>query len=142
MAGNFPHLIEQAVLDALFPTSGTKTIGSVTVTGPVKVRLMTANGTDNAAGTELATSGGYTAGGSAITMGASTNNGASNGSQVTTTASVSWSNMPAATIVGIEVWDASATPQRLAYGALSASKTTNSGDTFTLTAGQVTLTLD
>lgn len=62
--------MSKAVLDALYPNSGTTTIGTKTITGATKTRLMTANGSDSAAGTELSTSGGYTAGGTATTYSA------------------------------------------------------------------------
>lgn len=130
MANNLTRTAEDGLLTLLL--AGT----AFTVTTPIKVRLMTANGSDTAAGTELATSGGYTAGGSTITW-----NSVSAGASASA-ADVSWTNMPAATIVGIEIWDSTGTPKRLWYGALTASRTTASGDTFTLPAGQVTVSLN
>lgn len=104
---------------------------------PLTCRLMTANGTNTANGTELATSGGYTAGTGAPTVSFSA---ASGGSKASSTA-VTVTNMPATTIVGVELWDASGSPVRLWWGPLTASKTTNSGDTFTIASGSLTLAM-
>jgi hypothetical protein len=106
-------------------------------TAPMRCRLMTANGTATAAGTELATSGGYTSGTGApsVTFSAASAGSAASSSAVTVT------NMPAATIVGIELWDSAGTPVRKWFGALSSSKTTNAGDTFTIAIGSLTAAL-
>jgi hypothetical protein len=115
------------------------TASFVASTAPIKCRLMTANGSGTAAGTELATSGGYTSGTGAPSVtfaAASTSTGAAaSNSAVTVT------NMPAATIVGIELWDSAGTPVRKWWGPLTASKTTVSGDTFSIAAGSLTATL-
>lgn len=104
-------------------------------TTPLKVRLMTANGSDSAAGTELATGGGYTAGGANIVFTAASGGASENN------AAISWTNMPAATITGIEIWDSAGTPVRLWWGALSGgSKTVAAGDTFTFAAGAIDTT--
>lgn len=130
MADNLPDTVENALLDLL--CRGT----AYTVTTPIKARLMTANGTDSANGTELGTSGGYTAGGATITFGT----GAAAGS-ISNTAAVTWTNMPATTIVGVELWSSDGTPKRLWYGALTASKTLASGDTFEFAIGAIVCTL-
>lgn len=106
-------------------------------TGPLRCRLMTANGSATTAGTELATSGGYTSGTGAPTV---TFAAASAGSAASS-AAITVTNMPAATIVGIELWDSAGTPVRKWYGALSTSKTTNAGDTFSIAAGSITAAL-
>ncbi len=115
----------------------------VATTTPIRCRLMTANGSaTGGVGTELATSGGYTAGTTApaitYTTAASTTAG---GATIANTSQWQVTNMPAATIVGVELWDSNATARRLAWGALTATKTTNSGDTFTITAGALTVAL-
>jgi hypothetical protein len=132
MADNLPDAIENLVLEWLF-SARTATRPTNTT---LKLRLMTANGNDASAGTELGTSGGYTAGGATVVFGTAASAGS-----ISTTADVSWTNMPVATIVGVEIWDTAGTPLRLAYGPLSANKTTNSGDTFTVTTGNLTITL-
>jgi hypothetical protein len=92
--------------------------------------LTTVNGSDSAAGTEV-TGGSYARATVVFTTaasGATANN-----------ADLVFTNMPAATVVGVEVWENGGV--RLAYGTLSANKTTNSGDTFTITTGNLSLTL-
>ena len=101
-------------------------------TTPLKVALVTANGTDSAAGTEV-TGGSYARQNvtfTAAAAGATSNN-----------AAISYTNMPAVTVVGVEVWDSAATPVRLWHGALTANKTLNAGDTFTIATGDLDLTL-
>jgi hypothetical protein len=105
------------------------TAAFVATTTPVHLRQMTANGSASANGTELATSGGYTAGTGAPTI--TFTSGSSS-------APVSITNMPAATINGVEIWDSAATPKRKWWGALSTPKTTNAGDTLTYASGSVT----
>jgi hypothetical protein len=130
MADNLPDTVENALLDLLL--RGT----AYTVTAPVNARLMTANGSDSAAGTELGTSQGYTALGQAITFGTPASGGA-----ISNTAACTWTNMPASTIVGLEIWSTDGTPKRLWWGALSSSKTVASGDTFEFAIGDVDCTL-
>ena len=106
-------------------------------TTPIHCRLMTANGTNTTNGTELATSGGYTSGTGAPTV---TFAAASAGSKASN-AAVTVTNMPATTINGVELWDSSGTPKRLWWGPLTAAKTTNAGDTFTIASGSLTLAM-
>lgn len=113
--------------------------GGTALTAPTghKVLLMTANGSSTAGGTELATGGGYTAGtGQAITFAAAT---AATPSVSANSGSISFTNMPAATIVGIEIKDGSSV--RIEFGALTASKTTASGDTLTFAASAISSAL-
>jgi hypothetical protein len=124
---NQPHA--NNILDASIGTAA-----FTATTAPLRVRLMTANGTATAAGTELATSGGYTSGTGAPTV---TYAAASAGSAASNVA-VTVTNMPATTIVGVEEWDSAGTPVRKWYGPLTASKTTNAGDTFTIASGSLT----
>lgn len=113
------------------------TAAFVASTAPIRCRLMTANGSATAAGTELATSGGYTSGVGApsVTFAAAAAGANASNSAVTVT------NMPATTIVGVELWDSAGTPLRKWYGALTASKTTNAGDTFSIASGALTAAL-
>lgn len=116
-------------VDALLGTAA-----FVATTAPVRLRQMTTQGSPTANGTELATSGGYTAGTGAPSLtfaAASTSTGtAASSSAVTIT------NMPAATINAVEVWDSAGTPKRIAQGSITA-KTTNSGDTLSYAVGAV-----
>lgn len=90
-----------------------------------QVRLMTANGSATAAGTAV-TGGSYAA--QTVTFGAASAASASN------SAVLNFTGMPAATVVGVEVWSVGGTPRRIWWGALSASKTVNAGDTFQIAA--------
>lgn len=125
------------VLDAILAT----TVLTAS-TSPIRCRLMTTNGTVSTNGTELTTGGGYTA-----APGAANNNvtfaAAGTGSAASNVA-VTINNMPApagGSIVGVELWDSAGTPKRQAWGALTASKTVNAGDTFSIASGALTLAL-
>jgi hypothetical protein len=107
----------------------------VAPTGPIKVRLMringssTANGTEVSTGTGTGTGAGYTAGGVTITY-----NTAVDGYADLTT-SVTWTNLPAVTLTGVEVWDSAGTPRRWEWGVFSdGPRVLDSGDPFTLDA--------
>jgi len=104
---------------------------------PLKCRLMTAIGTATAAGTELGTSGSYVA---ATGLSPATMASAASGSAASSVA-LTQTNMPAATITAVELWDSAGTPLRKWYGALTANKTTNAGDTFTIASGSLTAAL-
>lgn len=129
MADNLTDVAESLVLNWLNPALGAPT----RPTSPLKLRLMTANGSDSAAGTEV-TGGSYAA--QSVTIGSS-----STGSSVTNSADVVYASMPACTVTGVEIWDSAGSPVRIWYGALSANKTVSSGDTFTITAGSLTLSM-
>lgn len=104
-------------------------------TSPVRIRLMTANGSATAAGTELTSGGSYVAGtGQSLTAALGT---ASAGS-VTTTSAVVFSNMPACTIVGIEIWDSTATPVRKWFGTIT-STVVAAGNTLQFNSGSITI---
>jgi len=107
----------------------------VATVGNLHSRLMTVNGTATVLGTELATAGSYVAvtGITPVTFAAASAGAVANSIALTQT------NMPASTIVGAELWDSSGTPHRLWFGALSASKTVNLGDTFTIAIGAMTI---
>lgn len=118
----------------------------VAPTGPMKVRLMTANGTSATAGTELATGAGsgtgagYTAGGQVVTLPA-----AAAGATAPTTV-VRWDNLASCTITGVEIWDSAGTPKRwqfapLVVGTTPTPKAVASGDSFEFAVGAFTETL-
>lgn len=108
-----------------------------TFTGPAKLRLCTGTvPTATVNGTELAASGGYSAGGLSLTAVLGT---VASGS-VTNTSALNFTNMPAATITAVEVWDSAGTPKRLWYGSIT-SKTTNSGDTLSFATSSITIAL-
>ena len=126
MADNLPDIIENQLLDALVGTS------SYSVTTPIKLALMTANGSDSAAGTEV-TGGSYAR--QTIAFDA-----ASSGS-IDNNAAISFTGMPACTVVGIEIYDSAGSAKRLAYGPLTASRTVTAGDTVQFASGAITLSL-
>ena len=101
-------------------------------TAPLQVALVTANGSDTAPGTEVA-GGSYAR--KNLTTAAAANGATSN------SADLVWTGMPAATVVGVEVWDSAGTPVRLWYGALAASRTVLAGDELRIPAGSLTFAL-
>lgn len=101
-------------------------------TSPLKLRLMTANGSATAAGTEV--SGGSYAS-QTITMGSSSAGSASN------TNAITFTNMPACTVVGVEIWDSAGTPVRLWWGAVTTSQTYAAGNNATVAIAAVSTTL-
>jgi hypothetical protein len=104
----------------------------VAPTAPVKVALVTATGTASAAGTEV-TGGSYAR--QTITFAAAA------GGSITSNVALTYTNMPACTVTGVDEWDSAGTPIRRWFGALSASKTVNAGDTFSIASGSYTKTL-
>jgi hypothetical protein len=126
VADNLPDTIENQLLDALVGTS------SYSVTTPIKLALMTANGSDSAAGTEV-TGGSYARQTIAFD--------AASGGSIDNNAAISFTDMPSCTVVGIEIYDSAGSAKRLAYGALTASRTVTSGDTVQFASGAITLSL-
>lgn len=102
---------------------------------PVMLRLMSANGSATAGGTEVANAGGSTYAAQSLTAALGTAAAAS----ITTTGVITFANMPAITTTGVEVWDSAGTPIRKWQGPLAASKTTALGDTLSFAAGALTL---
>ena len=126
MADNLPDTIENELLDALVGTS------TYSITGATKLRLMTANGSDASAGTEV-TGGSYVAQTIAFTT-------ASSGA-IENSGAISFTGMPAATVVGIEIYDSAGSPKRLLYGALTSPRTVTAGDTVQFASGAIDITL-
>lgn len=116
-----------AILDA---TSGESAYTAPTT--PIKVALNTAVGSATAAGTEV-TGGSYAR--QTITFSA-----AASGS-ITSNVTLTYTSMPACTVTSIDEWDSAATPVRRWWGALTASKTVNAGDTFSIASGAYTKSL-
>ena len=126
MADNLPDIIENELLDALVGTS------TYSITGATKLRLMTANGSDASAGTEV-TGGSYAAQTIAFTT-------ASSGA-ISNSGALSFTGMPACTVVGIEIYDSAGSPKRLLYGALTSPRTVTAGDTVQFASGAIDITL-
>jgi hypothetical protein len=105
---------------------------------PLMVRLMTANGSDSAAGTEV-----VNAGGSSYTPQSAAFSAASAGVPASNSADIVFNNMPAiggSGVVGVEIWDSAATPFRWWWGSAAVAKTTNLGDPLRILAGTLVLT--
>ncbi|MFF9279534.1 phage tail fiber protein [Streptomyces griseosporeus] len=126
MADNLTDVAENRGLDWL---TGNSPAAPVL---PLKVALVTANGSDSAPGTEVS-------GGSYARLNVAF--AAASGGATSNLADLVWTGMPAATVVGIEIWDSAGTPVRWWWGPLTASKTLASGDEFKLAAGDIDLTL-
>jgi len=109
-------------------------------TAPVNLRLMTANGTNTSAGTEVTNAGGSTYAAQDTTGKWAT---PASGS-IATNAAITFTNMPGTggiTTNGIELWDSTGTPVRKWWGALTTPKTTGLGDTLTFPSGSIVATL-
>lgn len=126
MADNLPNTIENQLLDALVGTS------AYTVTTPIKLALMTANGNDSTPGTEV-TGGSYARQTIAFDAAAS--------GSISNNAAINFTGMPTCTVVGIEIYDNAGTPKRLAYGPLTNSRSVTSGDTVQFAISAVSLSL-
>jgi hypothetical protein len=109
--------------------------------GTGKLRLITGatpgtfDATNTTAGTQT-TGGSYPAGGSAIT---GIFGSVAAGSVTNSAAALSFTSMPATTVCGVEIWDA--TPTRKWFGPLTANKVTNSGDTLTFATSSITVSI-
>jgi hypothetical protein len=106
-----------------------------------KLRLMTANGSGPANGTELSGATGYTALGA--TMAAWTAISGTTALITGPVAAVSWTNSGGSAwtaVTGIEIWDTAATALRWFYGALTGgSVTVNAGNTLQFAIGSISL---
>jgi hypothetical protein len=121
----------QALIDASLATTP---LGAST--SPIKCRLYTTSGTENAAGSEV-TGGSYVS--QTVAFAAATN--AAPPVAVSTGATTSFTSMPACTVVAVGLYDSAGTPKRLWFGDLAASKVLNAGDTFQIAAGSLTCSL-
>lgn len=98
----------------------------------VYLALFTDATSDAGGGTEV-TGGSYAR--QAVTMTAPSNGATEN------SGTVSFTNMPAATVTHCAIFDASTAGNMLLHGALDASRTVGSGDTLTFAAGALDVTL-
>lgn len=105
-------------------------------TTPIKVALVSATGSATAAGTEI-TGGSYAR--QTVTFAAAVTTASP--ATIASNVALTYSNMPAVTVTGVDEYDSAATPVRRWFGALSASKTTNAGDTLTIASGSYTKNL-
>ena len=126
MADNLPDIIENQLLDALVGTA------SYSVTNPIKLALVTANGDDASAGTEV-TGGSYAR--QTIEFDAAA------GGSISNNALISFTSMPSSTVVGIEIYDSAGSPKRIAYGPLTTSRVVTAGDTVQFSIDAIILSL-
>lgn len=98
---------------------------------PLKLALMTANGSSTAAGTEV-TGGSYAR--QTITF------GAASAGVATSTNAQTFASMPAATVVGVEIWDSTGTPVRKQFGTIT-SQAVSAGNTLSFASAAVTSSL-
>lgn len=127
MANNLTDAAELIVLNAI---TG---VAAALFTAPLKLRLMTANGTDSANGTEV-TGGSYAS--QNITFTSASAGSASNAAQI------QYTSMPAVTVVGFEVWDSNATPRRICWIPATTNRVVNAGDTYNVAIGAIVLSID
>lgn len=123
-----------SILGYLHKDSGTT--APRTLTGPIKMRLMSAIGNDNTNGTPISGSHGS----SGLTVGPWTNTAATKTD--TNTNVVNFTSMPAATTDSVELWSSDGTPLRTEFGAITGgAKTTASGDTLSFAASNISSAL-
>ena len=134
MAGSLTDTAEAIVLNAL----NTNTATGITL--PLLCALITTAtpSTDASAGSEVV-AGGNAYARQSVTMGSASGTSPASSSNTNT---LTWSNMPAVTVGGVEIYDSSGTPKRLWYSTLAANKTTAAGDTFQIAIGQLSITCD
>lgn len=118
---------ENRTLDWLFGHSTTAP------TTPMKLALMTVNGNDASAGTEVE-------GGSYARQTITTSTAASG--QMSNDADITFAGMPACTVVGFEIYDSAGTPFRWWWGAASANVAVTAGASYVVSAGALVLTGD
>lgn len=96
---------------------------------PVQIALVTATGTATAAGTEVV-GGGYLR--QTITFAPPA------GGTISSNVAVTFVNLPACTLTGVDEFDSATPPVRRWFGNLSSPKTINAGDTFSISTGSYT----
>lgn len=127
MANNIVQAEANRLLDASFGTTA-----YTAPTGAMKLALATTTGTNTTAGTEV-TGGSYAR--QTLVMGSASAGANAN------TAVINFTSMPAATVTGIDVYDSNGTPRRAWWGALTASKTTGSGDTLSFAVSAISASI-
>lgn len=127
MANNIVVAEANRLLDASFLTA--------TYTPPttaMKLALVSTNGTNTSAGTEI--SGGSYAR-ATLVMGSAASGSCSN------TSTITYTNMPAVTTTGVDVFDSNGTPRRAWWGALTAAKTTAAADSLSFAASSISASI-
>ena len=128
MAGNLSNYLENKLLDHFLATT------AYTAPSGVYVALMTVAEDDTgSAGTEV-TGGSYAR--QSATFDAASSGATQNSSNI------DFTGMPACTVVGIAVYDASASGNLLVHGTLTANKTLDAGDTLRIATGDLDISID
>jgi len=127
MANNLVLAESSRLVDASFGTAA-----YTAPTTPMKLALMTANGSNTAAGTEVA--GGSYARQSLVMAAASAGVAVNSGT-------VAFTAMPAVTVTGVEIYDSAGSPRRAWVGALTTPRTTGAGDTLSFAASSISASL-
>lgn len=124
--------VEDKTLDFWLKANSTSTTAPATV----YVALFTSDPADDASGTEVSTSGtAYVR--KAVTFGTISGGSVSNDANVTFDAATA----SFGTVSHIGIFDASSSGNLLFHGALDASKSIDTGDTFQITTGNLTVTM-
>lgn len=124
--------VEDKTLDFWLKANSTSTTAPATV----YVALFTSDPADDASGTEVSTSGtAYVR--KAVTFGTVSGGSVSNSANVTFDAATA----SFGTVSHIGIFDASSSGNLLFHGALDASKSIDTGDTFQITTGNLTVTM-
>lgn len=128
MAGNLSNYLENKLLDHFLATT------SYTAPSNVYVALMTVAEDDTgAAGTEVS-------GGSYARQTATFDAAASGATQ--NSANIDFTGMPACTVVGIAIYDASTAGNLLVHGTLTANKSLDAGDTLRIATGDLDISIN
>lgn len=121
------NYLENIILNEVFNNT------DYTPVATIYLALYTSNPTDADSGTEV-TGGSYAR--QTITF------GAASGGSVATDADITFSAMPSGTVTYWGVRDASTGGNLLAYGAFDSPTTLSSGDSLTVSSGDITISLD
>jgi len=128
MAGNLSDYLENKLLDHFLATT------SYTAPSNVYVALMTVSEDDTgSAGTEVT-------GGSYARQSATFDAAASGATQ--NSSNLDFTGMPACTVVGIAIYDASSAGNLLVHGTLTANKTLDAGDTLRIATGDLDISIN
>jgi len=128
MAGNLSNYLENKLLDHFLGTT------SYTAPANIYVALMTVAEDDTGtAGTEVT-------GGSYARQTATFDASASGATQ--NSANIDFEDMPACTVVGIALYDASTSGNLLVHGTLTANKSLDAGDTLRIATGDLDISIN
>lgn len=105
------------------------------VVAPVVVALVVSMGTASAPGQEVANTGGSQYARQPVTFAPPA------AGVIASSNALTYVNMPAVTVVGVDEFDSAPTPVRRWFGALSTTKSVNAGDSFSVSIGSYTKSL-